>query len=138
MRLRAGWAALDTPTRAGVVAGVLVVLAVIVLDIWLPVDYRLAANVALLGVAALVVVFTLLYSVRSPWWTHRLGRVYWSKCVVLSLILVQISMAIWWDLEYPGRHYVRFAIYGLGFVIYVPMLVSLWREQQRDDVEGGS
>lgn len=133
-RLRLAWEALDTPTRAGIAAGVLLVAAMLIVDIWLFVDYKLAANIALLVVAAAVITFTLLYSFRSPWWNHRLGRIYWAKCVALSLVLAQISLAIWWDLEYPGRQYVRFVIYGLGAVIYIPMLVSLVREQNRSRV----
>lgn len=130
-RLGMAWAALDTPTRAGIGTGAAVVAVLLVVDIWLHVDYQLAANIALLAVAVLVSTFTVLYSVRSPWWNHRLGRIYWAKCVVLSAVLLQITLAIWWDLEYPGRQYVRFAIYGLGAVVYIPMLVSLLREQKR-------
>lgn len=129
--IRRWWSALDVPARAGIMIGTTLVLATIIADIWFDVDYRLAANIALLALAGMVNVFTLLYSFRSPWWTHRLGRIYWFKCVVLSLVLDQIALSLWWDLDYPGRHMIRFGIYGMGAVVYVPMVISLLREQAK-------
>ncbi|MGC5249481.1 putative phage holin [Gordonia sp. DT219] len=130
--LRALCASLDIPARAGLAAGVLIVAIVGLADIWFDVDYELAADITLLALAALANAFALLYTARSPWWTHRIGRIYWAKCLVLALVLDQISLAVWWDLEYPGRQYVRFAIYGLGAVVYIPMLVALLREQRKE------
>jgi hypothetical protein len=47
-------------------------------------------------------------------------------------VLDQIALSLWWDLDYPFRQQIRFAIYTLGAVAYLPMLVSLLREQSRD------
>lgn len=91
-----------------------------------------AANIALLVLASMVTVFTLLYVVRSPWEKSKLGRIYFAKCAVLSLVLIQISASTWISLDYPGRQPIRLTIYALGAVVYVPMLWALWREQQRD------
>lgn len=132
MRLiRRRWSSLDTPTRLGLIAGIVLAAVTVVADMWWDVDYELAANIALVACVVMVNAFTLLYSVRSPWWTHRLGRVYWAKCVVLVLVLDQIVLAVWWDLDYPGRQIVRFVIYSAGAIVYVPMTVSLVREQSR-------
>lgn len=91
-----------------------------------------AANVALLALAGLVTVFTLVYLFRSPWWRNRVGRIYAMKSVVLSAVLDQIVLSIWWDADYPGRQAIRFTIYALGALVYLPMIWSLVLEQQRD------
>ncbi|NKS94604.1 hypothetical protein GS876_10250 [Rhodococcus hoagii] len=91
-----------------------------------------AANIALLALAVMVAVFTLLYITRSPWERNTVGRIYAAKSIVLALVLVQITVSSWVSLEYPGRQPIRFAIYTLGAVVYLPMLWVLWREQQRD------
>lgn len=113
-------------------SAVAVIAGVLVSDVWFNIDYEFWANVSLLVVAALVMVFAVLYLTRSRWWSNRIGKVYLTKSLVLSLILVQIAMALWWDADYPFRQHLRFAIYTLGAVAYVPMIVTLWREQRRD------
>lgn len=114
------------------VAGAAGVAATIVADIWVDVRYGLAANVALLCIGVLAVAFAALYGCRSRWWTNRIGKIYLAKSLILALVLVQAVVSVWWQDDYPGRQIIRFIIYSLGAVVYVPMLVSLWREQQRD------
>lgn len=110
-----------------------ILIAIILLcDILFDINYQFGANLALLVLAALVNAFTLLYAIRSKWRSNRIGRIFLAKCAVLSLVLDQIVLAVWWDLEFPGRQHVRFAIYALGALVYIPMLISLWCEQQRD------
>lgn len=110
-----------------------ILIAIILLcDILFDINYQFGANLALLVLAALVNAFTLLYVIRSKWRSNRIGRIFLAKCAVLSLVLDQIVLAVWWDLEFPGRQHVRFAIYALGALVYIPMLISLWCEQQRD------
>lgn len=113
-------------------AGAAGVAGTIISDIWLDVDYGLAADISLIYIAILTVVFAALYALRSRWWSNRIGKVYLAKSLILALVLVQAVMSIWWEDDYPGRQVIRFIIYSLGAVAYVPMLVSLWREQQRD------
>ena len=125
------------PEGWGVTAAAVTILSMIVVDVWLPIDYKVAANISLLMIAVLVNAFTLLYFVRSKWWTNRIGRIYLAKCLVLSAVLDQIALVLWWDADYPGRQYIRFFIYTMGAVVYVPMLLSLWREQQNDRRGGG-
>lgn len=96
-----------------------------------------AANVALLFLAVLVTLFTGIYLCRSPWWTNRVGRIYVAKSVVLSVVLIQITVASWFSTDYAGRQPIRLAIYVLGALVYVPMIWSLLREQRRDRKGGG-
>jgi hypothetical protein len=110
---------------------VVTVLGTVLADVWLDIDYQLTANVALLAAATLVATFTLLYGFRSKWWANRIGRIYLVKCVVLSIVLTQAGVASWAE-DYPYRQQIRFVIYTCGALVYVPMLVTLWREQQRD------
>ncbi|OMC50541.1 hypothetical protein A5742_01575 [Mycolicibacterium fortuitum] len=114
------------------VAGAASVAATILSDIWISVDYGINANIALLCIAGLAVTFAALYACRSRWWTNRIGKVYLAKSLILALVLVQAVVSVWWQDDYPGRQIIRFIIYSLGAVAYVPMLASLWREQQRD------
>lgn len=110
------------------------VAATVISDIWIDVDYGLNADIALLCIGALAVAFAALYGGRSRWWTNRIGKVYLAKSLILALVLAQAVVSVWWQDDYPGRQIIRFVIYSLGAVAYVPMLVSLWREQQRDRI----
>lgn len=101
-------------------------------DVWLDIDYRRLANVSLLAVTAGAATFSALYWARSKWWTNRIGKVYLAQSVFIAAVFVQIVAGTWWDVDFPGRQHIRFVIYTLGAVAYVPMLATLWGEQQRD------
>lgn len=92
----------------------------------------LAANIALIVLAVMVAVFTILYIARSPWERNEIGRIYAGKSVLLSLVMIQIGLSVWISTEYPGRQWARLLIYSAGAVAYMPMIVSLWRHQQAD------
>lgn len=113
-----------------------VVLGTLVSDIWFGVDYRIAANVSLIAAAVFINAFTLLYGLRSYWRKNRIGGIFLVKCGGLSLFLNQAVLSTWWDDDYPYRQQIRFAIYAGMSIVYVPMLISLWREQQRDRAGG--
>ncbi|MGQ9348971.1 putative phage holin [Mycolicibacterium gilvum] len=110
-------------------------MATFIADIWAPIDYRVAANVSLIYVAALTTIFVLLYGIRSNWRANQVGRTLFAKSVVLPFVLWQIVLATWWDTDFPYRQQVQFIIYSLGAVAYVTMTVLLWREQQSDRSE---
>lgn len=101
-------------------------------DVWFDIDYRRWADIALLVVAAGTTVFALLYGLRSKWWTNRIGKVYLVKSLFIAAVFVQIVAGTWWSADFPGLQHLRFTIYSLGAVAYMPMLITLWREQQRD------
>lgn len=113
-------------------AAAVAILGFVAADIWFTIDYRVAANTAILVMATVVTVFAGLYALRSRWRSNRIGRIYLTKSVILAVVLWQIVAAVWLDTEYPGRQQVRFAIYAFGALAYLLMLVSLWREQNRD------
>ena len=106
--------------------------AALAVDIWFDPNYRLAANIALVCMTVLVAAFTVLYLVRSRWWANEIGKIYLAKSVVLALVLAQGTLAVWWAADFPGREHIRFAIYALGGVAYVPMLITLWQKQTAD------
>ena len=108
------------------------IAAVFISDIWLEVDYRVVANTFMALGALLLLAFTLLYGVRSRWRASRIGPIYLVKCVLLTAFLIQAAVAVWLDTDYPGRQQIRFIIYAATALVYVPFLVTLWREQQRD------
>lgn len=117
--------------KYGVFLAIAVIVATLIADTWFHFDYELAANLSLLGLAAFVISFTIMYTFWSRWSANRIGRIYWVKCIVLSLVLGQIALSLWWDLDYPFRQQIRFAIYTLGAIVYVPMLWTLRQEQRR-------
>lgn len=92
----------------------------------------LAANIALLALAGLVTMFTLIYLIRSPWRKNHVGKIYATKSLFLSAVLIQIAWSVWYSTDYFGRQQIRFAIYAVGALVYLPMIWSLVREQQRD------
>lgn len=113
-------------------AGLLTIVGIFVSDVWFTIDYRLGANISLVLAAAFVTGFTVLYGLRSLWRSNRIGKIFFTKSVVLAAVLWQIVLASWWDTDYPWRQQIRYVIYTLGAIVYIPMMVSLWREQQRD------
>lgn len=122
----------QTLLRWTVVIALTVVAGTLFSDVWLNIDYRFGADVFLAVAAVVVNAFTVLYASRSQWRAYRIGAIYLVKCVGLSLFLTQAALSTWWDNDYPYRQQIRFAIYATMAIMYVPMLVSLWREQQRD------
>lgn len=119
------------------VTGLLIIVGVFVSDVWFAIDHRLGANLSLIFAASFVTAFTLLYGFRSRPGSNRIGKVFLVKSVVLALVLWQIVLASWWDAEFPLRQQIRYTIYTLGAIVYIPMLISLWREQQRDRSQRG-
>lgn len=111
---------------------VISIAGTVISDLWFNPNYRTLANIMLLSMACLVVTFTMLYILRSRWSSNKIGLIYAVKCGALSMVLVQATVASWWDLEYPFRQQIRFMIYAIGALVYIPMIVSLVREQQRD------
>jgi len=118
--------------RWAYVGGIALLGCTFVADIWLPVDYRVAANVSLIYMAALTTIFILLYGLRSNWRANHIGRTLFAKSVVLPFVLWYNVLATWWDTDFPFRQQIRFAIYSLGAVAYLTMVVMLWREQNAD------
>lgn len=116
--------------------GFLGIAGTFIADLWTDIDYRVAANVSLIYIAVLVTIFTGLYGLRSRWRGYRIGQIFLAKGIVLALVLWQIVIAQWISADYPFRQHIRFAIYSLGAVVYLPMLISLWREQRRDRKQG--
>ncbi|AQT82509.1 hypothetical protein B1R94_02430 [Mycolicibacterium litorale] len=110
----------------------LLVFGTVLSDVWLDIDFQRWANIALLAIAVLVTTFGALYGLRSRWRTNPIGKVFFAKSMVLPLVLWQGAASSWLSTEYPGRQHVRFVIYALGVAVYIPMLISLYREQQRD------
>lgn len=113
-------------------AGIATIIATFLADIWVGIDYRVAANTALVFLAAFVSVFTVMYGVGSNWRANRIGKVFLLKGVAFSVVLWQIVIAVWVDTDCPYRQHLRFVIYALGAVAYAAMVVALWREQRRD------
>lgn len=111
------------------------IAAILLADVWLHVDYELGANLSLLVITVLVTVFTVLYGVRSNWRANKIGRAFYVKCVFLSLVLWQAVVSVWVGSDYPYRHVIRFVIYAAGAVAYTPMVVWLWRQQNKDREE---
>jgi hypothetical protein len=97
--------------------------------IWL--NPETVADVALTVAAVFSWMFTLLYVLRSAWWVRPLGRVTVSIYLVLSLVLTQNSVSVWWGQDYPWRGQVRGVLYvGLGYAL-VKLIVALRRIQTR-------
>lgn len=111
---------------------ILAIAGTVVSDVWFNPNYRTLANIMLLIMACFVVFFTALYIGRSRWSSNEIGLIYAVKCGALSMVLVQATVASWWDLEYPFRQQIRFMIYAIGALVYIPMIVSLIRQQRKD------
>lgn len=110
------------------------VAAVLLGDIWWfdERDFQRAANMSLIYLAVLTTIFTVRYAGWSQWYVNRIGRSYLVFKIVMSMVLIQIVVATWWDPDFPGRQHLRFLIYSLGAIAAIPMLSALIREQRAD------
>ncbi len=112
--------------------GVLAIAATYLADLWLHIDYRVAANVSLIYMAVFVTAFTGLYAARSNWRANRIGKVFLAKGIAFSVVMWQIVVTAWVGADYPYRDHLRFAIFSLGALAYLAMLVLLVMEQRSD------
>jgi hypothetical protein len=113
-------------------AAALAIAGALFVGIFVDINFRVWANVALIAISVLVTIFTGLYLLRSKWWANAIGEVYLRKSIIVWAVLVQITVANWLDNDFWGRQSIRFIIFAAGAVVYVPMIESLWREQQND------
>lgn len=114
------------------VAGLVLIGASFMADIWLTVDYRLVANIALAVLAAVTTVFAAVYGIRSRWQANVVGRIFFVKALILPMVLWQGAASAWIAADYVGREHVRFVIYGCGAVAYTAMMLALLHQQRRD------
>lgn len=108
-------------------------LAVVVLNRVFPdVSDKTWGNVSLFLVSTQLLVFTLLYGLRSHWNINPVGRMFLWHSTIMSLLMFQVSVSAWTDTSYPGREYIRPVVYALGILSYAAMTWTLVRQQQKD------
>lgn len=119
------------------IAGMIGIAGTLVADPWMEwEDYRLAANLSLGYLAIITTIFTARYIGWSRWRQNKIGQVFAVCTLLLSLVLLQGAVAVWWpSSQYPGKEYVRFVIYSGGVLGMAGMLFSLWRHQHGDRKE---
>jgi len=93
-------------------------------------DWRISANMSLLYIAVLATLWSVLYAVRSDWQTNAVGRTLLVQSVLMSAVMWQATVSIWWNPDYPGRDHVRFVVYTMGALSYLVMLRTLSRAQR--------
>lgn len=119
------WSALATAAVAAMLA-------------WLPTELaRVLGNVFLATMAFELVLFSVVYIVRSKPFRTAIGTIFARKSIVFSLVMIHITVSVLIERMYPGRDVWRMVIYLAGAVVYVPMITSLVRtqnQQRRDPV----
>lgn len=113
-------------------AGVGIIVATFLADVWFAVDYWRAAAWSLTFGAVFITVFTVLYGFRSNWWSNRIGKIFFAKSILLTVTMWQIVATTWIGQDYLYRNQIRFVIYAVFALAYITMDIALWREQQRD------
>lgn len=119
-----------------VAVGIATTALVLIGDIFLPIDMRVAANVSLLGMALGTTVFAVGYGLRSNWWNSRIGPTYLAYKASMAMVLWQIAVAVWITDTWPGRHHVRYAFYSLGAIFTVVWALILRDAQKRRTADG--
>lgn len=93
-------------------------------------DWRVSANMSLLYITVLTTLWSVLYAVRSAWQTSAVGRILLVQSVLMSAVMWEATVSIWWDPDYPGRDHVRFVVYTMGALSCTVMLRTLSRVQR--------
>lgn len=111
-------------TRTTMPAAVLAVLPLL----W--VSAETAGDILLLVAAGASWTFTLLYVIRSPWWTRHIGRMLVAFTLALSLVLTQNAVGTWWGDGYPYRGEIRDVLYAALAVTLTRLALALYRIQR--------
>lgn len=111
--------------------GFLVMLATFVADAWVHVDYWRAAAWSLTCGAVFVTVFTVLYGSLSNWRSNRIGKILFTKSILFTLMMWQITASTWTGSDYPFRNQIRFVLYAAFALAYATMVVALRQEQTK-------
>lgn len=82
--------------------------------------FRLGDVVLLLSTPA-VVLFTILYGIRSRWRSTQPGRAVFYTALSFSLVLLLTLCTRWFGPDWPFRGWIRLVVYG--FVTF-----SMWRQ----------
>jgi hypothetical protein len=93
---------------------------------------REAGNWLLVLLTVVWCVFTLIYALRSKWWTNEVGRVILPEKVLTCLVLVQVAASAMSNSLYPGRDVIRIVLYAGCAVSVLVLTVVLVRIQRRE------
>lgn len=94
------------------------------------------ANVLLVTVAVKATALTALYGLRSPWRATEAGRAVMLLVSSLALIMCQGSVTILTHADYPGRDFVRDALFVCVALALLWLLLTVFRlQQQRPESE---
>lgn len=78
--------------------------------------------------------FTLIYALRSKWWTNEVGRVILPEKVLTCLVLIQVAASAMSNSLYPGRDVIRIVLYAgcaLSVLVLTVVLVRIQRRERR-------
>lgn len=93
-------------------------------------DERLPGNVFFFAFTVLVLAFIVLYAARSPWRLTEMGRALMYLMCACLLVGVNVSLALIFGANYPGRYDVR-NVMLLGATLTVfNMVMIVYRLQQ--------
>lgn len=84
--------------------------------------------------AALAWSFVIRYGFWSPWRRSAVGRSLMYVWLSLTAVLTLVVLSYWFG-EYPGRDYVRLAVYATLPMAFTTFLRVLVRQQRKDDSE---
>lgn len=90
--------------------------------------FRLSEWFLYAGMAG-VVVFTVLFGLRSRWWAYPEGRALMAKSASLAGITSLTVLYYLLGPDYPGREWVRLGVYGFFFASQWWLVVVLLRRQ---------
>ena len=76
--------------------------------------------------------FTLIYALRSKWWSNEVGRVLLPEKVLTCLVLIQVSASAMSNSLYPGRDVICIVLYAGCAVSVLVLTVVLVRTQRRE------
>ena len=93
---------------------------------------REVGNWLLVALTVVWCTFTLIYGVRSKWWSNEVGRVLLPEKVLTCLVLIQVSASAMSNSLYPGRDVIRIVLYAGCAVSVLVLTVVLVRVQRRE------
>lgn len=116
---------------------VLAVAFVINVVLLLTLPVKDAANVLIGTIAVKSTILTALYGLRSPWRSTEAGRAVMLLVSSIAAITVQGTVTILTGADYPGRDFVRDALFAYVAMALLWLLLTVFQLQQehRDNAD---
>lgn len=86
--------------------------------------------IPIIGATLASATFTVMFGVRSKWYTSPVGKMQFQKSLTLTAVLILILINNWVKSDYPFRETIRYIVYYALTLALVKQVRTLWMVQK--------